>query len=712
MDEKRAMGMDLSMYKEGQVNNITLSLTEDCNLACRYCYMVGKNKKKKMSYEIAKKAVDYVLENRDIFCEKAVVWDFIGGEPFLEIELLDAITDYIKQKMFIMDHPWFYNYMISMATNGTLYSNKKVQDYIKKNHTHLSIAISVDGTKEKHDLQRVYPDGRGSYDDVIKNVPLWLEQYPNAYTKATFSHGDLPYLKNSVISLWHLGIKDLNASIVFEDVWDENDPIIFEQQLKELSDYIFDNNLWMDYNVSFLSARIGLPQNEELIKSGFCGVGKMLTIDCDGKFYPCIRFTGFSLSKKEGLCIGNVDDGIDFDKLRPFKVLSIEKMSKKECIDCEVSTKCATCAGYNYDNSEDGTIFDRATYNCEMHKANARAVDYFWDKYTAITKEESPRNQYKNNSLKSKYLKIIVDDSLKSHCRYTIPQDFNTNSVMDEMTFLKALQFAKENNFVPVIIGETEFTHQYATEFISILDNKSANFKNKIILFDNKVDIEHGENYILKINRYNISNINKFINQIVGQNSKLAMRINIIPEELKNWTAEDIRLYQEELETLAYFIFESYKKDIVVEVNALTDLLNLNKMCNCDAGVDQYTLAPNGKFYICPGFYYNGQDDYIGDIDDGVTIANNDHYSIKNAPVCNSCDVYHCSRCMFLNKKLTNEYRVPSKNQCTISHVERNTAMLLQKLFRSIGIYFANEILIVNHMDPIDLADNNINIIC
>lgn len=86
----------------GNPKNITFSVTEDCNLACKYCYMTGKNHTKRMSFETAKKAVDYFLANRDIFDNKSVIWEFIGGEPFLEIDLIDKLTDYIKQQMFYL----------------------------------------------------------------------------------------------------------------------------------------------------------------------------------------------------------------------------------------------------------------------------------------------------------------------------------------------------------------------------------------------------------------------------------------------------------------------------------------------------------------------------------------------------------------------------------------------------------------------------------
>lgn len=64
------------------VKNITFIVTKDCQLACKYCYLVGKNNKERMSFEIAKQAIDYILSHEKDYSEKDVIWDFIGGEPF------------------------------------------------------------------------------------------------------------------------------------------------------------------------------------------------------------------------------------------------------------------------------------------------------------------------------------------------------------------------------------------------------------------------------------------------------------------------------------------------------------------------------------------------------------------------------------------------------------------------------------------------------
>lgn len=93
MSEEKKVERD---WRQGAAKTITFIVTKDCQLACKYCYLVGKNEKERMTFETAKKAIDYILGNRQIFDEESVVWEFIGGEPFMEIDLIDKICDYIK----------------------------------------------------------------------------------------------------------------------------------------------------------------------------------------------------------------------------------------------------------------------------------------------------------------------------------------------------------------------------------------------------------------------------------------------------------------------------------------------------------------------------------------------------------------------------------------------------------------------------------------
>ncbi len=378
--EKEEIKTPPPSWQEGIAKTVTFIVTKDCQLACRYCYLVGKNKVGRMDFEIAKKAVDYLLKKRELFSEKSIIWEFIGGEPFIEINLIDQISDYIKRRIFAENHPWSNSYRFSFTTNGLLYHHQNVQNYIEKNKPYISLGITIDGTKRKHDLQRVYTDGRGSYDDVVKNIPLWLKQFPESRTKVTVSSEELPYIKESILHLWNLGIKYININVVFENVWKEGDDTLFEEQLIQLADVIIDERLYQEHTCSFFQKHIGKMLDCTTENTNWCGAGRMLSIDHEGNFYPCTRFAQYSLQNKKPLIVGNVEDGINLNKLRPFLTLERTTQSPRECIECEIGSGCAWCQAANYDNSDTETIFQRRMYICKMHKARVRANNYYWHK--------------------------------------------------------------------------------------------------------------------------------------------------------------------------------------------------------------------------------------------------------------------------------------------------------------------------------------------
>lgn len=384
------------------IKNIIFIVTKDCQLACKYCYLVGKNSNEKMTWEIGKQTIDYILN--EFSQSKGIILDFIGGEPFLEIELIDRICDYFKVEAYKKELVCFNNYRFNVSTNGINYNSPKVQEFICKNKKHVSIGITIDGTKRKHDLNRIWKGTnkeRGSYDDVVKNIPLWLEQIPNAETKVTISSADIPYIKESVLHLYSLGIHEVNINCVFEDVWKEDDDRLFEEQLMELADAIIDGGYYNDYVCSFFTEHIGKPMDCQMDNQNWCGAGKMLAVDAEGNFYPCMRFAKYSLRSKDALIIGNVRDGIDKNKLRPFLTLDRCTQSTQECIDCEVASGCAWCQGENYDAADTPTIYQRSTAICKMHKARVRANNYYWNKLYRKLEKEGDREAFENNKPKS-----------------------------------------------------------------------------------------------------------------------------------------------------------------------------------------------------------------------------------------------------------------------------------------------------------------------
>lgn len=368
-------------WQVGETWTVTFIVTEDCNLRCTYCYLCGKNQANRMSFETARRGIDLILSKSSVY--DSIILEFIGGEPFLEIDLIDEITEYWKFLLLDAGHKWFGNFRFSISTNGTLYGSDSVQRWLNKNKELISVGITVDGTPEKHDATRVYTNGKGSYDSVVANVPLWLEQFPNASTKATFSPACVRYLCDSILHLWGLGIKEIAANVVFEDVWKPEDVDSYREQLHRLADTIITEGLWKEHNCTFFSDTMGRPHPVSE-NQNWCGAGKMLAIGATGILYPCLRFAKYSLARQPARTIGHVDSGLDTDRIRAFRALTRYSQSPAKCLTCEIASGCAWCQACNYDTADTTTIYQRSLSLCEMHRARVEANEYYWKRLSEV----------------------------------------------------------------------------------------------------------------------------------------------------------------------------------------------------------------------------------------------------------------------------------------------------------------------------------------
>lgn len=678
------MGKQINGWHANDGRQISFIVTQNCNLRCKYCYMVGKNDEHKMTFQVAKDAIDYFLDHQsELFNSDYIVLDFIGGEPFMEIDLIDKITDYFKLETYRRKSSWFGKYRISIATNGLLYSDSKVQKYIMKNKENLSIGISIDGTKEKHNMQRVYPDGTGSYDDVEQNVKLWLEQYPEAHTKVTIGHDDLRFVKESIIHLWNLGIKYVPANTIFEDVWEPGDDKIFEEQLKGLADYIIENKLWNTYNTTLFLEDIGFKQTEDEINKNFCGTGRAYAVDSIGNLYPCIRFVGYSLENKEAIDFGNIYEGLKPDRMRPFKILTAKVQSPQECVECPISTGCAYCQAQNYDSSIHNTNFERAVFSCDMHKARVRANNYYWSKLYNKFGIKREKNGVKRHFERQMYF-MLGDNCTRLCSNYTV---VDKNCTMDKEVILMGLEKASQNFYQPyflhfsyenmmAIYGDLELKKKLEEHVIKhIVPYNIINTFDvfNIIKYEDTIftlcsyDIEHVRetkvrNCILLVNHNEISCLKRWIEKILPYVDRINLKC-----ELNN--IEELQCYTEQLREVGDLLLEQYKCNHFCEISVLTDRLYIDEMENCYAGEKNITLAPDGNYYTCPAFYFQDKKQEIESV-----MTRLDH-----APICKECDAFQCERCVFLSKQRTLEYNIPSEIQCLKSHVERKATIQWQE---------------------------------
>lgn len=141
-------------------------------------------------------------------------------------------------------------------------------------------------------------------------------------------------------------------------------------------------------------------------------------------------------------------------------------------------------------------------------------------------------------------------------------------------------------------------------------------------------------------------------------------------------TAQDLEKYSSFLIRMVEYLVKLNFPPTESPLNIITDRIYLNVMNNCNAGVSSITFAPDGKFYLCPAFYYDGIDPLEVN-KDGVVIPNQHLLRIENAPICSNCDAYQCHRCIYLNQKGTREFNTPTRNQCILSHLERNASRIL-----------------------------------
>ncbi len=399
--------------------NVTFQVTDRCSLACTYCYQINKGKRR-MSFDVAKRFVDLLLSGEKGFNEyvgkdfsPAIVLEFIGGEPFLEVDLIDQVCDYFMVRAIELHHPWARNFMISICSNGVAYFEPKVQAFLEKWKNRLSFSITIDGDKELHDSCRVFPDGRPSYDIAIAGAKDWMSRGYYMGSKITIAPGNIDYLSRAIKHMIQLGYDDINCNCVYEKGWEITHATKLYYELKNIADYLFDNNLEDEIYISILSEDMFKPKDVNDLASWCGGLGDMLAVDPDGWLYPCLRYMESSLgTDQKAVRIGNVYEGLcqkEEEKCLLCDMCSVTRRTYNtdECFYCPIADGCADCAAYNY--QVNGTFNQRAIFICEMHKARCLANAYYWSKYY---EKHEPSNKFKLYMPDEWSIKIIGEDEL------------------------------------------------------------------------------------------------------------------------------------------------------------------------------------------------------------------------------------------------------------------------------------------------------------
>lgn len=321
------------------------------------------------------------------------------------------------------------------------------------------------------------------------------------------------------------------------------------------------------------------------------------------------------------------------------------------------------------------------------------------------------------------YLVILLDDTSTSFCHYT---NTKIERKLISLDNLKAGVFyaMKENLMIQFVFPNYELSEEYKDVIESIDHNKIISSScedmvlkktGDVVVFNDWIEIESykistDQAYVLRTSKVDFFDKFNTINSVLRGMS----RLNIVFSDIETFTDKDFEKYIKSLSLLSENIKQEYIEGSSPQLNLLTDRMLLNKMNNCNAGDETITLAPDGKFYICPAFYLPEDDDdfglgkakfNVGDLINGVDINNSKLYKLSHAPICRTCDAYQCKRCVWLNRKTTYEMNTPSHEQCVVAHIERNMSRNLLSELREHGTFLPHqEIKEISYLDPFDLV--------
>lgn len=370
---------------------VTFQVTDKCNLACTYCYQINKSVRR-MKFEDAKLFIDKLLSGEDGFNEyvsvknsPGIVIEFIGGEPFLEVDLIDQIVDYFRLRTIELNHPWADKFCISICSNGVLYTDPKVQKFLQKNKDCISFSATLDGNKELHDACRVFPDGRGSYDLAEYATQDWMNRGYYMGSKITISPDNLQYIYDALMHIVGLGYTEVNANCVYEAEWTDEQAGQLYHLMKKFADFMLSDNKYKLLDCSLYQSTLGHPKEETDLQNWCGGTGSMLSMDPDGWLFPCIRYMESSLgASRAPMRIGNVHTGLatcqkDKDCVACLNAIDRRTQSTDECFYCPIAEGCSWCSAWNYQKY--GTADHRDTNICKTHRGRVLANVYYWNQY-------------------------------------------------------------------------------------------------------------------------------------------------------------------------------------------------------------------------------------------------------------------------------------------------------------------------------------------
>lgn len=349
--------------RETVVKALCLHIAHDCNLGCKYCFAEEgeyHGRRALMSYEVGKKALDFLIANSG--SRRNLEVDFFGGEPLMNWEVVKQLVEYGRS----VEAAYNKRFRFTLTTNGMLL-NDEIMDFCNREMS--NVVLSLDGRKDVNDYMRPTRNGRGSsYDIIVPKFQKFAKSRAGKdyYVRGTFTRNNLDFSED-VKHFADLGFDQMSIEPVVSapeepySIREEDLPGILEEYDKLAVEYIKRKKEGRGFN--FFHFMIDLNQGPCVAKrlSG-CGSGtEYLAVTPWGDFYPCHQFVG-----QEEFLMGNVDTGIVNTAIRDeFKLCNV--YAKDKCRECFARFYCSGgCAANSYNFH--GCITDAYDIGCEMQK--------------------------------------------------------------------------------------------------------------------------------------------------------------------------------------------------------------------------------------------------------------------------------------------------------------------------------------------------------
>jgi uncharacterized protein len=315
----------------------SLSLTHRCNLACRYCY-AGKAFKKDMPLVTAKKIIDFAFNIT--LPGEIMEFCFFGGEPLLVFNLMEKAVGYIQVKQ----HDRNQNIHLSVTTNGTLLT-QHILDYLQNEN--VSLCVSIDGPAYIHNQNRRYSDGRGSFEDVLKNLKRAVQCLDDVQVNAVYGPEIINFLPNIISFFIHHGISTIHLNPDITATWHNGSYDNLKNIYMQIAKYyirLFQQG--KELAINLLDSKILVFLKNGYMKRDKCGMGETeWGFAPSGNIYPCERFIGED--NNIAFCLGNIHTG--FNLMRRCSLLKQSGNCDEKCITCTLRNYCMNwCGCTNY----------------------------------------------------------------------------------------------------------------------------------------------------------------------------------------------------------------------------------------------------------------------------------------------------------------------------------------------------------------------------